>query len=254
MPAFRAIATRSAVASAATISPAKPAVDGAGGLLLAIVTTGSTATHNCGTAGWTKYQQVNTAASFAGSIWYAAEDAAAPTFTWTGATTCSAQVVYYSDPQSPMTIGIGANTFDHSVSGSTHSTLSIMSTQNNALAVYVDVCQLNVSATTPSGGWTERSDTGSATDGARTVLGDLLLPTVVGSFTGGQSLIAGDAPWIQWTIELNGTSPVNQVQVSKAELGAVVEPAAGFAASQAELGAWLDLLRDTPRRQFITIN
>jgi hypothetical protein len=237
---YRSVGTRSQSASAATISPALPTVDGnnAKGKLLAVVTSKNNATHSCATSGWSQVgSQVNSGASFTASVWQAAEGAGAPTITWTGAVACSAQIAYYSDGQGVMDTGFGASTSNTGATA-THSTVSINTTRNNALVLYIDVAAANTALATPSG-WTENVDAGSGTDVGRTVWGSKSVATS-GSASGAISVTGANAAWVQFQIELYADQATNQIQVSKAELAAMLDVPDGYATSKAELGAWLD--------------
>lgn len=236
-PTFRAIGARSQSASAATLSPAKPTVDDQKGILLAVVTSKNNATHSTGTSGWSLIGQVNSGASFTASLWIAAETAGAPTFTWTGAAACSAQVAYFTDPANTISTTVAAST-SNTGSTSTHSTVSINTTKATATVVYVDVAAANTALATPSG-WTEDNDTGSATDAGRTVFGEKQIATS-GSASGAISVTGAAADWVQWQIEIGGVTAANALEVSKAEMVAWEEPAPGAAFSKAELVAWLD--------------
>ncbi|MGV3511895.1 MAG: hypothetical protein ACO1OX_07805 [Novosphingobium sp.] len=236
-PTFRAAGARSQSASAATLSPAKPTVDGQKGILLAVVTSKNNATHATGTGGWSLIGQVNSGASFTASLWIAAEAASAPTFTWTGAVACSAQIAYFSDPANSISTTVSAST-SNTGSTSTHSTSSINTTKATATVVYVDVSAANTALATPSG-WTEDNDTGSATDAGRTVFGEKQIATS-GSASGAISVTGAAADWVQWQIEIGGVSVANALEVSKAEMVAWEEPAPGASFSMVEMLAWLD--------------
>jgi hypothetical protein len=71
-PIHRSVGTRVQSASAATLTPGLPTVDSsASGLLLCVVTSKNNATHSTVTAGWTKFTQVNSGASFTVSLFVA---------------------------------------------------------------------------------------------------------------------------------------------------------------------------------------
>lgn len=237
-PLYNSVGTRSQSAGAATLSPAKPTAASANGFLLAVVTSKNNATHSTATSGWTLIAQVNSGASFTASLWRAKGNAAAPTFTWTGSVACSAQIAYYDDPANVVDTAIGSSTNNNGTT-STHSTSAFTSTRANSLAVYVDVAAANTAAAQPSG-WTEDVDGGSATDAGRTVWGSKTLGAS-GSSSGAISITAANAAWVQFQVEVMGeAAAANSLQVSKAAMGAWVEPPSGLSMAKVEMGVWLD--------------
>ena len=234
-PVFRAVGARSQSASAASIAPAKPTVDGASGLLLCVVTSKNNAVHSCATSGWSLVGQVNSGASFTASLWKAKESAGAPTITWTGAAACSAQIVYHADPANEVSLTLGASTNNNGTT-STHSTSAVTTSNNNSLVVYVDAAAANTGLATPSG-WTENSDTGSGTDAGETTFGSKANATS-GTSSGAISVTGANAAWVMWQVEIGGVGVNNAAEFSKAELAAWEEPAVGAAFAKAELGAW----------------
>lgn len=235
---YRTVGIRLQSASAATLTPPLPSRDGDKGKLIAVVTSKNNAVHSCATAGWTQVgAQVNSGANFTASVWQAAEAATVPTFTWTGAVACAAQIAYYSDGQGVLDASFGSSTSSNGLT-STHTSSSINSTRNDALVIYIDVAAANTALATPSG-WTENVDGGSATDNGRTVWGSKAISTSGGP-SGAISVTGAAAAWVQFQVELYSTQAVNELQVSKAELGAVLDVPEGLSASKAELFAWLD--------------
>jgi hypothetical protein len=238
MSAFAAVGTRAQSASAATLSPAKPAITGnAGGVLLAVVTSKNGAVHACSTPGWSRIgAQVSASASFTASLWIAPESADAPVFTWSGAAACSAQVAYYWDSLGPMEVSVAALTLN-SGTDLNHSTAAFASTRANALAVYVDVAAANTALAAPAG-WIERVDAGSATDAGRTVWGDKALGAA-GSSSGAIAVVGANADWVQWQVELL-VALGDGLESSKMETGAWFDPGEGLDFAKIEVGAWLE--------------
>jgi hypothetical protein len=233
---FGGVGTRAQSAGAATIAPAKPAVDSIGGVLLAVVWSKNNAVHSCSTADWANLDQKNSGASFTASLWIAAEGAAAPTFTWTGSVACGAQLSYYEDPQNPLDTSIAA------IGGTTgsanpHTSSSITSTRDGSLAVYVDAAAANTAIATPAG-WTENLDNGSATDATRNAFGSKLFGAS-GSTSGAISITGAAAAWVQWQLEIRRTAAPG-FQVSKEEMGAWLDAPRALSFSKVEVGAWLD--------------
>lgn len=170
-PAYRATGALAASASAASLAPAKPALDTNGnGILIAVVCSKNNATHSTATSGWTKIAQSNSGASFTASIWIAAESASAPSFTWTGAAACHAQIAYYTDPQNTMNNGVSVSGTTGTGTTSTHTSTGFNSDADNVLAIYADACAANTAIATPAG-WSEDSDTGSGTSATRQAFG-----------------------------------------------------------------------------------
>lgn len=238
-PVFRANGARATSAGAATIAPAKPTVDGQNGVLLAVVTSKNNATHATATPGWSLVgSQTNSGASFTASLWIAAESAGAPTFTWTGSVACSAQISYYSDPANSMNIGVSVIDTPSTGTTSPHSSAAINTDADNALAVYIDVAAANTALTNPAG-WTQDVSGGSATDAGRTTFGSKAVASS-GSSSGAISSAGAVAAWVQWQLELKGSTAAAGLQVSKASLVAWAEPPAGLDVSKATLAAWVE--------------
>jgi hypothetical protein len=238
-PVFRANGARATSAGAATIAPAKPTVDGQNGVLLAVVTSKNNATHATGTAGWSLVgSQTNSGAGFTASLWIAAESAGAPTFTWTGSVACSAQISYYSDPANSMNIGVSVSGATGAGTTATHTSTAFTTDAANSLAVYVDVAAANTAIATPAG-WTEDVDNGSATDAGRTAFGNKAIASS-GASSGSISVTGANAAWVQFLVELRGSTPTAGLEVSKASLAAWAEPPAGLDVSKASLAAWVE--------------
>lgn len=238
-PGFVRVGTRAQSAGAATLSPTKPTIDAANGVLLCVVTSKNNATHATATSGWAQVgTQVNSGASFTASLWRAAEGAGAPTFTWAGSVACSAQIAYYADPANVTDTTLGTPS-SNSGATATHSTTAITTGRDNSLAIYVDVAAANTAIAQPTG-WTENSDAGSATDAGRTAFGSKAVASS-GASSGAISVTGANAAWVQWQVELRGElAAANSLQVSKAEALAWLDPPEGFDVSKAEVLAWLD--------------
>lgn len=269
-PVYVSAGTRVQSAGATTLTPTKPTVAGGTGLLLAVVITKNNATHSTATSGWSLIQQVNSGASFTASIWKAAETAANPVFTWAGSVACGAQVTYYQDVNNGIDTTIGSTT-SNSGTTATHSTSSINTTRADSLVVYIDAAAANTALATPSG-WTENSDTGSATGATRSTFGSKAVATS-GSASGAISVTGASAAWVQFQIELKTTTDAgNNFKVTKETVAAWMDPPEGFAIAKETVAAWLDpgngfvVTKETiaawldysgvvaRRRQFININ
>lgn len=235
-PLFIRVGSRAQSASAATISPAKPSVDTINGILLAVVTSKNNATHSTATSGWALVSQTNSGASFTMSVWRALESTAAPTFTWTGAVACSAQIAYYADPDNP-TITVGTPTTSSGLTA-THTSTAVTTVRHRSTVVYIDCAAANTALATPTG-WTEDVDAGSATDAGRTVFGNKQV-SVAGTSSGSISVTGANAAWVQIQVEIGGTTISNTADFSKVELAAWVEPPNGANFSKAELAAWVE--------------
>lgn len=240
MPAFVSAGARATSASASTITPVKPTTVGnAGGVLLAVITTNNNATHSTATLGWTRIgAQVNSGAGFTASLWIAAQAAANPVFTWTGAAPASAQISYYWDVNGPIDTTVAAFT-NNNGTANPHTTAAFNSTRANALAVYVDVVDSNASALATPAGWTEDVDGGTAAgDVGRTAFGSKILGAA-GSSSGAISVSGASAAWVQWQVELT-YAPGDGLESSKLETGAWYEPEAGVNFSKLETGTWYE--------------
>ena len=237
--AFLRVGTRAQSASAASLAPVKPAVNGLNGILLAVVSSKNNATHSTATAGWGQVgTQQNSGASFTSSLWIAAEGAGAPTFTWTGAVACQAQIAYYADPNNPLDPTPGSTTVGSGLTA-THTSASLNTTRDLSLVVYVDVAAANTALALPVG-WTENVDAGSATDVGRTVFGSKAVNTS-GSASGAISVTGANAAWVQRQIELKITAAPGLEQ-SKIETIAWLDPNEGLSSSKIEAVAWLESL------------
>lgn len=230
-----------ASASAATITPVIPTLQGSNNsILVAVCVSKNNGTHATATSGWTKINQTNSGASFTASIWWALQGSANPVFTWTGSVACSAEV-FEVKPSADATIdtaliallgAVGAGTT------STHTSAGGNTGRNDADVIYYDVCAANTAAATPTG-WSELFDVGSTTSVTRHVFGQKTVATS-GSASGAISITAGNAAWVQWQLQFVATVPPNpSFQVSKADMGAWLSPPSGFAVSLIDIGAWL---------------
>lgn len=230
-PIFRAAGSRSQSASAASIAPSKPAVDGAGGILICVVQSANNGVHSTATGGWSKLGQQNSGAGFTASIFVAAESAGAPTITWAGSVACAAQIFYYADPHNTTDTTLGANSVSSGTT-STHTSTAVNTTRNNSLMIYVDAAAANTGLAVPSG-WTEDADNGSGTDGGDDATGSKSVATS-GTSSGAISVTGANAAWVQWQIEIMGSVPTAGLQASQVEAAVLCAPPAGFDASQVE--------------------
>jgi hypothetical protein len=235
-PVFTRTGARAASASAATLTPALPAVDGASGLLVCVVQSKNNATHATLTSGWTKLgATINSGASFCASIFTAPEGSAAPVITWTGSVACAAQVFYYADPQNTVDTTLGASGSNTGAT-SAHSRTGIATTRANSLVIYVDAAAANTALATPST-WTEDADSGSATDAGRTTVGSKSV-AVSATNAGNISVTGANAAWVMWQIELMGSNP-GPLDYSESEFGVWENPPNHNAVfSAAEFGVW----------------
>lgn len=236
-PLFRIAGSRAQSASAATLTPTKPTVDTNGaGLLVCVVTSKNNAVHSTATTGWTKLGQINSGANFTSSIFYAAQAAAAPVITWTGAAACSAQVLYFTDPQNTLDITVAASS-SAAGTGTPHTSTAFTSTRANALALYIDLVASNSSPGTPTG-WTNVVQTGSATDAGATNAATKATASS-GSSSGATSVAAAAVAWTTWQLELRGAAP-GPFDVSKAESDVwLTPPADQLAVAKLEASVWL---------------
>jgi hypothetical protein len=237
-PVFESSTPGSASASATTLTAPLAGVSTNGnGIFIAYCVTKNNAAHSCSTGGWSLVNQTNSGASFTCSVWVAAQSAAAPVFTWTGAAAGLAECQYYADPQNTMSTTVTLLGTPGTGTGTTHSSAGGNSTANNIDAIYLDVCAINTALATPAG-WTENSDTGNTTAGIRRVYGEKSIATS-GTASGAISVTGGNAAWIQFQLQIVGSTPSAGFQVSKEATAAWLE-ASGLAASKIETGAWLE--------------
>jgi hypothetical protein len=239
-PTTRTLGTLAASAGATTLTPALPAQDtNPKGVILAICATKNNAVHSTATSGWVNKTQVNSGAGWTVSLWAAPAGSAAPVFTWTGSVACSAQCVYYSDPQNTMSAA-GVSVLGTPGTGTTspHTSAGANTTAAAALVAYIDACAANASAGT-SAGWTELFDNGSATSVSRFVWGDKQVPTS-GTASGAISITGGVAAYVQFQVQLIGDTPPAGFQVTKEFMGAWLDPPGGVDFSKMEMLVWLD--------------
>jgi hypothetical protein len=238
-PVFVGNGNTAQTASGTSLSPTKPTVRSARGILIAFCASKNNATHSTATSGWTKLFQTNSGASFTASVFIAAESAAAPVITWTGAAAGFASVLYYGSAQGDMEVAVGASSVGTGTT-SPHASASITTTRDEALALYVDLTATNGALSTPAG-WTEQNDLALTTAGGRLAYGDKPMPSTGGA-TGGISVTGGAAAYVQYQLEIYTTQPSNQVQYSKAAALAVYDALPGFNASKATVMAVYDAL------------
>lgn len=231
-PAFSSAGARSQSAGATTLTPALPSGRASPGIMLAVLTTKNNAVHNCSTSGWSLVGQQNSGASFTASLWIAQGNAAAPVFTWTGSVACSAMVMAYNDPTGVMHVGVGASTVNTG-NTSPHSSSAIVTTQNNALVVYVDVSAANTALTNP-GTYTSNVSSGSGTDAGHTDSGSKLVATA-GTSSGAISTAGAAADWVELAVELYST--LAHFQTGRVALGVAVDTLPALATTRVAIGA-----------------
>lgn len=203
--AYGAVGTRVSNAGATSAAPALPSGVATGMLLIAICMTKNNETHSCSTTGWTKIDQQNSGASFTVSIWKRIADGAqtAPTITWTSSVANGAIVARYApgtgqaiDTTNP----IGATSTNNGTT-STHSCTGFNTTKYGSLVIYVEGAAANTALGTPTGGWAENNDTGSATGATHQTFGGQGFPAL-GTATGNVSATGAAAAWVMWMLEL----------------------------------------------------
>lgn len=237
-PVFVRAGALQGTASGANVNPAKPTVDGAAGILIAVVASKNNTTHTTSTTGWSKLTQVNSGANWTVSIFYAAESAGAPTFSFGATVAGHGQIFYYADPANSVDLVLTSSASSSSTGAtSTHTSTSINTTRDNSLVVYLDACSVSTALATPAG-WTENIDNGSATSATRQGAGSKSVATS-GSASGAISITAGNAAWVQYQLEIRGAA-AGPLDASKVEEGVWYEPAQdALSASKVEVGAWL---------------
>ena len=206
-PSYGARGGRTSSAGATSRTPALPTGRTAASWLWAMVGSKNNANHSSATAGWTKFGQVNSGASWTVSLWYYDPYASGNnptgsvtiTVTWTGSAAC-----FGSCWRVQNVFGLGASS---SNTGTTnpHSTTGITTTGVNSRVMYADGAAANTAMATPAG-WTENSDRGSNTGATREVFGGRNL-TSSGSSSGNISVNGANAAWVQWQIELLAEPP-----------------------------------------------
>ncbi|WP_156367190.1 hypothetical protein [Novosphingobium sp. KN65.2] len=208
-------------------------------MLIASVASKNNAIHSCADGDWTKLAQVDSGASFTTSLWIAKENAAAPTFTWSGSVACSAVIGFFGDPYAAVEVSVSTSS-NATGTGTPHTSPSINTTQDDILAVYFDQTASTGLLNQPSG-WTRDAFLGSSTDGGSVSFGHKSVASS-GSATGAISAAhSGAGEWVQFQIELRSLLPSGDVaEISKAEAAAWVEPDDGASFSKVSIGAWID--------------
>jgi hypothetical protein len=122
----------------------------------------------------------------------------APAITWTGSADASARTHALRDTKADGapcaylgTVGTGT--------GATHTSTGGNTSFNDSRVVYVDHANANTALATPSG-WTENTDSGSATGPVRTTFGGKDAATA-GTGSGNISVTGAAAAWVQQQIE-----------------------------------------------------
>jgi hypothetical protein len=203
-PAYVNAGIRQNNASATSRTPALPSPLTNGEILICVCGSANTATHTIGGGGWQSFfPQTNSGTAFTCSFWWRVVDGteASPTISWTGAAACWAHVFNFSRDNYDTLAPFGALGVASTGTGTTATAAGITTTRDNSLAVYMVVSNVNTAMSTPTGGWTERVDTGSSTSGTRNALGDLSLPTS-GTASGSISSTIGSSDWLALQFEL----------------------------------------------------
>jgi hypothetical protein len=238
-PGYLTIGAFSGAASGTSVAPALPGRVGLNGALIAVVCSKNNATHSTATSGWTKLNQTNSGANFTASVWVAASNAGAPTFTWTGSVANSAQIALYYDIDGVIDVaGIALLGAVGTGTTSPHGSAGGNTTADDVLAVSIDVCATNT-AVGAAAGWTENNDQGSGTTGTRHVFGSKVIATS-GTASGALSVTGGAAAYAQFQIQVAQVAPTAGLQISKVEAGAWVDPNDGLSVSRVEAGAWVE--------------
>jgi len=181
-------------------TPALPANSQRGDIVLAHCASENNNTHACSTSGWNNLGQTNSGTGWTVSYWWAIEDGAlgAPVITWTDSNDASAHTHSFRDTKvsTPCayigTVGTGT--------GGTHTSTGGNSTENNVRVAYIDHANANTALATPAG-WTEHTDSGSATGPCQTTLGSIAIATL-GTGSGNISVLGALAAWVQQQIEI----------------------------------------------------
>lgn len=188
----------SSAASVTSRAPGLPASRVTGNILVAVCSSGNNATHTWSGTGWSKIgSNINSGASFTSSIGWCVINGSegSPTISWTGAAGAVAIVWQLSG------VAITQSFPSHNTnsgSTSTHSATGFTGSTTGSLAIYIDSANANTGLATPSG-WTEHSDTGSATFAARVTLGSKKINT---SASGNISVTGANAAWTMRIFEL----------------------------------------------------
>lgn len=227
---------------AASIAPSKPAGTTATtyGVMIAKVSSKNNATHGTATSGWNLINQHNSGANFTTSYWWAFENAAAPTFTWTGSVACDAIIALYSEPNNPVdqTAPIGNTNFNNGVV-SPWATTSITSGRDGSLFVLIGSLAANGTIDNPSG-WTNRAAQGSGT--SATTYRITTKPGDPSGTTSGNTSATSQAAtaWTGAQLEIRVAVGSNDLSIPKVETGALITPTIGFATPKVETGVWLN--------------
>lgn len=196
-PTYSSIGTPAESSSINNISAGMPGTITSDMALVAIVRAWDLGTtHTCATSGWTKVTQVSNTSGLFLSIWIAQGGAAQPTFFVSGVgAAASAVVVAYSNGNGT---SYGAVNTDQGT-GTTQTSPSVTSTQDNSLIVLVDAVRAFSGNTGTASGWTKQTQFGGVTGICG--LYDKTLATS-GSASGAVSLTSPSGEWCQVQFEL----------------------------------------------------
>jgi hypothetical protein len=215
VPFFVASGSLSVATSQTSRTPALPSGLLIGDLVIAHCASENNATHSCATAGWTKLGQTNAGASWTVSHWWALNNGSlsAPTITWSGSVDASARTHAFRDVNAVTPCAyLGGLYFGTS---STHASSGLPTTVDNVLMVYLDHANANTALATPAG-WTEATDSGSATGPCRTTLGYM---AAAFAGTGPEDIIVtgAAAAWVQCQLEIYPAANGAQVHLTEQE-------------------------------------
>jgi hypothetical protein len=217
MPYFAASGSLSTATSQTSRTPGLPSGLQPGDLVIAHCASESNATHSCATSGWNKLTQQNSGLSWTVSVFWAIQTEAglsAPVITWTGAADASARTVAFRDTKPDGIPCALIGTFGADV-GVAHTSTGGNTTKDSVTVVYIDHANANTALGAPAG-WTEHTDSGSATGPVRTTHGSKQI-ALKGTASGDIGVVGAAAAWVQYQIELYPADNGSQVQLTETD-------------------------------------
>lgn len=200
-PTFVASGALSTATSVTSRTPAAPAGVTTDDIEIVTCASENNATHSYSGSGWTKGDQMNSGSGWTVSWGWRrrTESNVDPVISWTGTADGSARRHAFrgciTSGTPVVTIGSAGNG-----TGSTHTSTGGNTTAENSLAIYLDHAMANTAIAQPSG-WTEDTDSGSATGPVRTALGHKTM-AASGVATGNISVTGASAAWVNFQLEL----------------------------------------------------
>lgn len=201
VPTFVASGALSTATSKTSRTPAAPSGATTNDIEIVTCASENNATHSYSGSGWTKGGQINSGSGWTVSWGWRRRTGSNvdPVISWTGTADASARRHAY---RGCITSGtpVAAIGTAGTGTGSTHTSTGGNTTAENSLVIYLDHALANTALGQPTG-WTENTDSGSATGPVRTAVGRKAMGAS-GSASGNISVTGAAAAWVNLQLEL----------------------------------------------------